>query len=487
MPMIRHVFRGALLAVLFAAAPPLGAQQSLTLQQTVELAQRQGLLAQAAHESLVAARARDRAYGARLLPQVTLGGTVPDYSRAIVPVIQPDGSQLFTPLQQTTSQLGLNVTQKLPFTGGNLTVSSSLQQFRMSGAQQIHTWTSVPVTVSLQQGILRPNTIRWDTRAQDLTTEVAERQYLESRENVALQAANAFFDLYSAGSARDNAERNVAVNDTLYTLNKGRFQVGKIGENDLLQSELAVLRARTALDAANLDYDRALAAFRLAVNLPAGADVRIVVTSDLPRMHIDTAMAVQQALRNSSAIAGLELQDVQARRAVTEARLSTGVGATLQASFGFNASGSGPTAAYSNLLQAQQLSLGVQVPLIQWGAHSDDIQAAQADQARIAATSRVSREQTIQNARFAALQVTLAASNLAVSAKADTVASKRFAVAYQRYVIGKIGVDNLYIAQSDKDQALQQYVLALRGYWSAYYVLRQLTLYDFAEDRPIRR
>ncbi len=485
--MIRHALRGGLLAVLFAATPPLGAQQSLTLQQTVELAQRQGLLAQAAHESLVAARARDRAYGARLLPQVTLGGTVPDYSRAIVPVIQPNGSQLFTPLQQTTSQLGLNVTQKLPFTGGNLTVSSSLQQFRMSGAQQIHTWTAVPVTVSLQQGILRPNTIRWDTRAQDLTTEVAERQYLESRENVALQAANAFFDLYSARSARDNAERNVAVNDTLYTLNKGRFQVGKIGENDLLQSELAVLRARTALDAANLDYDRALAAFRLAVNLPAGADVRIVVTSDLPTMHIDTAMAVQQALRNSSAIAGLELQDVQARRAVTEAKLSTGVGATLQASFGFNASGSGPTAAYSNLLQAQQLSLGVQVPLVQWGAHSDDVEAAQADQARIAATSRISREQTIQNARFAALQVTLAASNLAVSAKADTVASKRFAVAYQRYVIGKIGVDNLYIAQSDKDQALQQYVLALRGYWSAYYVLRQLTLYDFAEDRPIRR
>jgi len=485
--MIRHALRGGFLAVLFAAAPPLGAQQSLTLQQTVELAQRQGLLAQAAHESLVAARARDRAYGARLLPQVTLGGTIPDYSRAIVPVIQPDGSQLFTPLQQTTSQLGLNVTQKLPFTGGNLSVSSSLQQFRMSGAQQIHTWTAVPVTVSLQQGILRPNTIRWDTRAQDLTTEVAERQYLESRENVALQAANAFFDLYSARSARDNAERNVAVNDTLYTLNKGRFQVGKIGENDLLQSELAVLRARTALDAANLDYDRALAAFRLAVNLPAGADVRIVVTSDLPTMHIDTAMAVQQALRNSSAIAGLELQDVQARRAVTEAKLSTGVGATLQASFGFNASGSGPTAAYSNLLQAQQLSLGVQVPLIQWGAHSDDVEAAQADQSRIAATSRISREQTIQNARFAALQVTLAASNLAVSAKADTVASKRFAVAYQRYVIGKIGVDNLYIAQSDKDQALQQYVLALRGYWSAYYVLRQLTLYDFAEDRPIRR
>ena len=59
-------------------------------------------------------------------------------------------------------------------------------------------------------------------------------------------------------------------------------------------------------------------------------------------------------------------------------------------------------------------------------------------------------------------------------------------MAYNRYVIGKIGIDNLYIAQSDKDQALLQFVQALRGYWVAYYRLRQLTLYDFAEGREIR-
>ncbi len=72
-----------------------------------------------------------------------------------------------------------------------------------------------------------------------------------------------------------------------------------------------------------------------------------------------------------------------------------------------------------------------------------------------------------------------------MSAKADTVASKRFDVAYERYVIGKITIDNLYIAQNDKDQALLQFVQALRGYWTAYYQLRQLTLYDFVNGHRI--
>jgi outer membrane protein TolC len=59
-------------------------------------------------------------------------------------------------------------------------------------------------------------------------------------------------------------------------------------------------------------------------------------------------------------------------------------------------------------------------------------------------------------------------------------------VAYNRYVIGRIDIDNLYVAQAEKDQALNQYVQALRAHWQAYYRLRQLTLYDFDEGHPIR-
>jgi len=92
----------------------------------------------------------------------------------------------------------------------------------------------------------------------------------------------------------------------------------------------------------------------------------------------------------------------------------------------------------------------------------------------------------MQDAHFAALQLGQARRNLDVSAKADTVAAKRFEVAYNRYVIGRIGIDNLYIAQNEKDQAVNQYLQALRNYWMAYYRLRQTTLYDFEAAQPIQ-
>jgi outer membrane protein TolC len=141
---------------------------------------------------------------------------------------------------------------------------------------------------------------------------------------------------------------------------------------------------------------------------------------------------------------------------------------------------------YQDLLEARQFSMQVQIPLWQWGARGESVRAAEADRDRAASLGQSTMEQTAQEAHFAALQLSQARRNLTLSAKADTVAGKRFDVALNRYVIGRIAIDNLYIAQSEKDQALAGFVQALRGYWQAYYRLRRLTLFDFATGQPIR-
>ena len=84
-----------------------------------------------------------------------------------------------------------------------------------------------------------------------------------------------------------NATANVAVNDTLYTLNKGRYEVGKIGENDLLKSELALLRARAAVDDAKLARDRAEAALRRSIAYPEGQPFAIVTPDSIPTVDAD--------------------------------------------------------------------------------------------------------------------------------------------------------------------------------------------------------
>jgi outer membrane protein TolC len=355
-----------------------------------------------------------------------------------------------------------------------------------NGQTTSRTYHSTPFLISLTQDLLKPRTVLWDSRTQDLRGNLAERQYVESREDLAINTASAFFDYYAATVALRNATSNVAVNDTLYTLNKGRFEVGKIGENDLLQSELQLLRARASLDGAKLERDRSESALRRLINVQ-GADTLVVVPpQDIPTIDVDPDLAVSQALRNSSVSEQALLDSVVARRGVTEARLLNGFGATISAGYGVNQTSPLFGLAYAAPLPQQSLLVQVDMPIFQWGGGRADVQAARAEQARVSSSTRARREQTAEDARYAALQLTQSQRMLLIAAKADTVAQKRFEVAKNRYVIGKIGVSDLYIAQNEKDQALESYVQALRSFWANYYRLRRVTLFDFMDKTELR-
>ena len=74
---------------------------------------------------------------------------------------------------------------------------------------------------------------------------------------------------------------------------------------------------------------------------------------------------------------------------------------------------------------------------------------------------------------------------VAIAAKSDTVAMKRYEVTKQRFLIGKIAVIDLNDADSRKDQNKRAYVQALQDYWNFFYNMRSLTLFDFIKRKPL--
>jgi outer membrane protein TolC len=90
-----------------------------------------------------------------------------------------------------------------------------------------------------------------------------------------------------------------------------------------------------------------------------------------------------------------------------------------------------------------------------------------------------------QNLLLDVEQFNLQAAQVAIAAKSDTVAMKRYEVTKQRFLIGKIAVLDLNDADSRKDQNRRAYVQSLQNYWNYFYNLRGLTLYDFIRRQPI--
>ena len=476
--------------LLVAALVPLGAQTGtpanpLTLQDAIGLAQQHGPSAEAARSQRDAARYRNNAFNARLLPQLVLSGNAADLNHGINPITLPDGSTQFIGQAQNQSSMELGFQQRIPLTGGLISVGSGVSRIDQFGNLNARYWQTSPVVVRLQQDLFKPRDVVWDERVQSLNASVAERGYLEAREDVAQLTADAFFNLYAQQIALANATANVAVNDTLYTLNKGRYEVGKIGENDLLKSELALVRARAAVEDAKLARDRAEAALRRIMAYPPGQALEIAAPDSIPSIEVDPDLAVREALRNSSTIEQSNLDEVLAKREINAAKLNSGFNASVSATVGFNQTASQIGAAYQSPLGRQSLIIGLNMPMIQWGAGRADVEAACADDQRVAANNKSRREALMEDARFAALQLQQAQRNVLLAAKADTVSAKQFEVARNRYTVGKVSNTDLYNAQSDKDAPVLAHVQALRNYWTAYYHLRRVTLYDFATKQEM--
>ena len=278
---------------------------------------------------------------------------------------------------------------------------------------------------------------------------------------------------------------NVDINDTLYVLSKGRYEVGKIAENDLLQSELALLNSKNQLENAQLNYSKAKEDLMIYLNLNPNEDLEVIPQTEIAYIKIDNDKAMDEAKKNRSDISNYKITELTAERNLDQARDNNNFSANISASFGLNQTAGNVDEAYKSLLDQEQFNLSFEIPIFQFGKGSSEVEAALAAKELAKTSNDINMQYFEMNVKYQTLQFNLLQEQVKISAKTDTIAARRFEVAKNRYLIGKIDLNSLFIAQNEKDAALSSYMNTLRNYWMAYYNIRRNTLYDFERNQAI--
>lgn len=460
-------------------------QQTLTLDQSIAVAKENSPLARAANFQLVSAKWRYKSFRADLLTSLSLSGDAPNYSKSFRADFQPDGSTQFIYQTQSDASMDLSVNQNIMATGGNLSLSSGITRLGIFEGENTYLWQSTPLVASIRQPIFQYNSLKWRNRIEPLRYQIAQKQYVEDMEDLAFNVTQSFFDFLLAKINVEVAEFNVTVNDSIYNISQGRYQVGNIAENDLLQSELALRNAETALTTANLNFQRAEENFKALLGIPDKTIVEVLVPEEAPVLNVDVDKALELARENNSTSLEYELSEIQANQAYDQARKEAGFSATIQASYGLNQTSSDFDQLYEDPQNRQFFTVGFQIPIFNWGKNTAEIQAARNQQAATANTIAYQKLQFDLNVRSTVREFSQLQNQVQLAETSDEIADRRYDVAKNRYLIGKIDVTNLFIAQNEKDSARRSYIQALRNYWTGYYNLRRLTLYDFEENAPI--
>jgi outer membrane protein TolC len=72
-----------------------------------------------------------------------------------------------------------------------------------------------------------------------------------------------------------------------------------------------------------------------------------------------------------------------------------------------------------------------------------------------------------------------------IKKQADLTADKRYEITKKRFLVGKVDVLDLNVASQEKDVSTRNYISSLRTFWTDYYQIRKITLYDFFQQKKL--
>ncbi|CAN5477251.1 TolC family protein [soil metagenome] len=458
--------------------------ESLTLSEIIDYAKNYSPVALQAETRKENRYWQWRTYLSNYNPQLSVRGRFPEFNRTVLAAQQPDGTIRFQPVTNNIIDMNLRLSQSIGATGGMIFLNSQVQRFDDLD-RDFTQFSGNPAILGFVQPLFGFNRLKWDKRIEPLRYEESRKGFQEDMEEIGVNATQLFFDLLLAQVNFEIASKNLANNDTIFKIGEGRYNLGKIAENDLLQLELNLLKSRQDVSQAELDLETSTLRLKTYIGWTDEARINLFLPDIIPTFEVDEEVAIREARKNRADAVAFKRQVLQAQRDVAQARGENGLNIDVFGTVGLTNRGNTINDIYVNPNDQQSLSIGFEIPIIDWGRQKSVRRTSQANQKLVEYTVAQDEINFDQQIYTQVKQFKMLRDQLLITSKADEISLNRYEIAKNRYLIGKISITDLNIALQDKDLAKRAYISSLRNFWTSYYDLRVLTLYDFDLEKGL--
>lgn len=452
--------------------------------EAIALARTQSVDAAVALNELKTAYWEYRTFRADLLPEVNFTGTLPNYNKSYSSYQNSDGSYTFVRNNTLGLSGELSIDQNIWFTGGKVSLTSSLDYVRQLGSNGQPQFMSVPIGLELTQPIFGVNTLKWNRRIEPVRYAEAKAAFISATEQVTMSTITYFFDLLLAKESLGTARQNKENADRLYEVAVAKRKMGQISENDLLQLKLNALQGQADVTAAESTLNAKMFQLRSFLGVSEQENLNPVLPDAVPDLRMYYKDVLNKALERNSFAQNIRRRQLEADYEVATARGNLR-SIDLFASIGYTGQNRDLSASYHNLLDNQIVQVGVKIPILDWGKRRGQVKVAKSN--REVVLSKIKQEQMDFNQNIFLLVENFnnQAQQLDIAEEADRIAEKRYNTSVETFMIGKISTLDLNDAQNSKDEARQKHISELYYYWYYFYQLRSLTLWDFEENTPL--
>ena len=460
----------------------------LTLQDVNDLASRQSIDAFRQKNMYLSSYWAFKYYKADKLPNLSIGADPFSYNNSIRQDYDYINQQWnYSQQNNLSSKASLKMSQNVALTGGSFTASSDLGMSKNFIGEKETWFTANQLSVGYRQRVNGFNSMQWLAKIEPLKFDKAKKNLIQSMEDIAVKATGKFFEMIDAQIEVNISVTNLANADTLYQLGKGRYQVGTVTQDELLNMELTLMNAKLAVTKANQGLVRARSDLNSFLALEKETIVECILPSTVSsNLQIDVEQAIQKAMENNPDVLSQEQRLLEQDRNVAQVKAQNGLSVDVNASAGLNQKAMDIGAAYQNPNRFQNLAIvGLSVPILDWGKRKGAVLMAKSDREVVLSSINQERIDFQQSVLMNVMEFNLQSEQVLSSAKADTIAKMGYDVTMRRFKIGKLDVTKLNLARNDVETARRAYISSLRKYWTNYFTIRQLTLFDFEKGSDL--
>ena len=213
-------------------------------------------------------------------------------------------------------------------------------------------------------------------------------------------------------------------------------------------------------------------------------DLEPVVPESIPSVLLNYDDVLDKALTNNSFAQNIRRRQLEADYEVAKAKGDLRE-ITLYAQVGFTGTNNELNTVYHNLKDNQIVEVGFKIPILDWGKRRGKVKIAKSNRDVVESRLRQETMNFNQDLFILVEQFNNQQMQLQIANEADKIAEKRYNTNVETFMIGKISTLDLNDSQLKKDEARQKHINELYAYWSFYYQIRSLTLWDFTDNTGI--
>jgi len=474
------------LVLSFITAASLPAQEGMTLEKSLSIAEANSPTMKITRLSLIRSQENLNAQNASLKSQFSLLLTPFSYSqnRAFNELISSYNS-----VKQTQTYGTFTIMQPIIWTDASVSLTNTfgyLDSYSQFATTQQKGFSN-NLAINLQQPLFTYNRTKLALKELQLALENAQLNYAIQLLDLEKQVTQAFYFVYQQQQSLDIARQAYQNMQKSYEVSKNKVDAGISPREEMFQAELNLATTRSDFENKQVSLENAKDDFKLLVGMSLYEDLIVIPNISVDTVSVNIAYAIDQGLNNRMELRQHKIDIENSQFDLIQTKAQNEFKGNLGLSIGLFGDNSKFKNVYdkASTTDNEEVSLSLTIPLWDWGKRKSMIKASEAS----LQTSEVSLEQEKNNIILDIRKVYRNLINLRnqieIAKQNVTNAQLTYDLNLEKYKNGDLTGMDLNIYQNQLSEKQLTYTNSLISYKLELLNMKIQTLYDFEKKLPV--